>query len=166
MEAGLSLGSNQGNRLGRLRQAVRRLSAFPGARILARSRVYETEPVDVPAAYRGLSFLNAVVILEWPGSARELLGETQAIEVLAGRRRGERHGPRPLDIDIVYMGAEQVNEPDLTVPHPRARERRFVLEPLAEVRPALVLPGAGLTVREALAALPAGGVVRVCEDVL
>ncbi len=165
MEAGLSLGSNLGNRVEHLRQAVRHLAALPGVRILAKSRVYETEPVEVPDAYRGLSFLNAVVILRWSGSARDLLRETKSIEAEAGRTRGERNAPRPLDIDIIYAGSEVVDEPDLTVPHPRARERRFVLEPLADVRPALVLPGGDTTVREALAALPPGG-ARACEDEL
>lgn len=164
MEAGLSLGSNLGDRLAHLRQAVSRLAALPGARILARSRVYETEPVEVPAAYRGLAFLNAVVILEWPGTVRELLAATKEIERAEGRERGERNGPRTLDLDILYAGGLRVEEPDLLVPHPRWAERRFVVEPLAEVRPDLALPGGRLTAREALAALPAGGVRVFAES--
>ncbi len=158
MEAGLSLGSNLGDRLEQLRQAVSRLAALPGVRIVARSSVYETEPVEVPAAYRGLAFLNAVVIVEWPGTVRELLAAAKAIERAAGRVRGERNGPRTLDVDILYAGTARLEEPDLIVPHPRWAERRFVVEPLAEVRPDLALPGGRLTAREALAALPAGGV--------
>jgi 2-amino-4-hydroxy-6-hydroxymethyldihydropteridine diphosphokinase len=165
MEAGLSLGSNRGNRPGHLRQAVRRLTALPGLRVLARSRVYETDPVDVPEAFRNLAFLNAVVIVEWAGSVRELLVVTQGIEKAAGRRPGVRNGPRPLDIDILYAGAGMANEPDLVVPHPRWKDRRFVVEPLADVRPDLKPPGSRRTVREVLAALPPGG-VRVWNGLL
>jgi 2-amino-4-hydroxy-6-hydroxymethyldihydropteridine diphosphokinase len=164
MEAGLSLGSNLGDRLEQLRRAVSRLAALPGVRILARSRVYETEPVEVPAAYRGLVFLNAVVIAEWPGTPRELLAAAKELERLAGRERGERNGPRTLDLDILYAGGTRLDEPDLVVPHPRWAERRFVVEPLADVRPDLVLPGGRLTAREALAALPAGGVRVFAES--
>ena len=157
MEAGLSLGSNRGNRLGHLRQAVRRLAAVPGLRVLAQSRVYETEPIDVPEAFQKLAFLNAVVIVEWPGPVRGLLAAAKRIEKAAGRRPGARNGPRPLDIDIVYAGSRKVNEPDLVVPHPQWKKRRFVLEPLAELRPDLVMPGSRRTVREVLAIPPRGG---------
>jgi 2-amino-4-hydroxy-6-hydroxymethyldihydropteridine diphosphokinase len=165
MEAGLSLGSNQGNRLGHLRQAVRRLALLPGLRILAKSRIYETDPVDVPEAFRNLAFLNAVVIVEWPGPVRDLLAATKGLERAAGRKPGVRNAPRPLDIDILYAGRRTVDEADLRVPHPRWMERRFVLEPLAELRPHLALPGCRQTVREALAALPPGG-VRIVDGIL
>ncbi len=158
MESGLSLGSNRGNRMGHLRQAVRRLAALPGLQVLAKSRVYDTEPVDVPEDFRNRTFLNAVVIVEWPGSVRDLLAATRGIEKAAGRKPGVRNGPRPLDIDILYAGSCTVNEPDLVVPHPRWSVRRFVLEPLAGVRPDLAPPGSRRTVREALAALPLDGV--------
>ena len=163
MEAALSLGSNRGNRLGHLRRAVRRLAALPGARVVARSRVYETEPVDVPDAYRSLAFLNAVVIVEWSGTARGLLAAAKAFERAAGRRPGERNAPRPLDIDILYAGDATESRAELTVPHPRWDERRFVLEPLAELRPDAKPPGSRRTVAQALAALPPGGVRRLRE---
>jgi 2-amino-4-hydroxy-6-hydroxymethyldihydropteridine diphosphokinase len=164
MEAGLSLGSNQGDRVAHLRGAARRLAARPGVRVLGKSRFYETEPVDVPEAFRELLFVNAVIVVEWPGTAHELWAATKELEAAAGRERGVRNGPRPLDVDIVYAGAEVVDEPRLTVPHPRWRERRFVAEPLAELRPELVLPGSPLRVREVLAALPPGGVRVIPES--
>jgi 2-amino-4-hydroxy-6-hydroxymethyldihydropteridine diphosphokinase len=158
VEAGLSMGSNRGDRLGHLRQAVKRLARLPGVRILARSALYETEPVDVPPGFEHLMFLNAVVIVEWPGAVRDLLRAAKALEKAAGRKPAVRNGPRPLDVDILYFGREIVAEPDLAVPHPRALERRFVLEPLAELRPGLVLPGCRTSVSGALKALPAEGV--------
>lgn len=154
-----------GDRLARLREAVRQLAALPGVRILGKSRIYETEPLEVPEAYRGLAFLNAVVIVEWPGTARGLLDAAHAIEAAAGRVRTGRNEPRPLDVDIVYAGSGATAEPGLTVPHPRWMERRFVLEPLAELRPDLAPPGSRRTVREALAALPPQG-ARLCEESL
>ena len=157
METGVSLGSNLGDRLAHLRRGAAGLAALPGARLLARSRVYETDPMDVPAAYRALPFLNAVVVLDWAGSAHDLLRAAKALEAAEGRRRGERNGPRPLDLDLIYADGLRMDEDGLTLPHPRTLERRFVLEPLADVRPELVLPGAGKTVCQALAALPPGG---------
>jgi 2-amino-4-hydroxy-6-hydroxymethyldihydropteridine diphosphokinase len=158
MEAGLSLGSNQGDRAEHLRNAVRRLAGLPGVRVLGKSRFYETDPVDVPEAFRELLFLNAVVVVEWPGTVRELWAATKALESAAGRVRGVPNGPRTLDVDILYAGAEVIREPRLTVPHPRWRERRFVTEPLAELRPELILPDGPDRVRDVLAALPTGGV--------
>ena len=164
MEAGLSLGSNQGDRVDHLRGAVRRLAAWPGVRVLGTSRFYETEPVDVPEAFRELLFVNAVIVVEWPGTVHELWAATKELEAAAGRERGVRNGPRTLDVDILYAGAEVIDEPRLTVPHPRWRERRFVVEPLAELRPELMVPGSPLRVREVLAALPPGGVRVIPES--
>lgn len=164
MEAGLSLGSNRGDRAGFLREAVRGLAAWPGTRVLARSRFYETEPVDVPEPYRDLRFLNAVVVIAWPGSLRELWAVTKGLEAAAGRTRGVRNGPRTLDVDILYFGDETSDDPELRVPHPRWSERRFVVEPLADVRPDLVLPGAPGPVRTVLADLPPQGVRAVAES--
>jgi 2-amino-4-hydroxy-6-hydroxymethyldihydropteridine diphosphokinase len=164
MEAGLSLGSNQGDRVAHLRGAARRLAARPGVRVLGKSRFYETEPVDVPEAFRELLFVNAVIVVEWPGTVHELWAATKELEAAAGRERGVRNGPRTLDVDILYAGAEVIDEPRLTVPHPRWRERRFVVEPLAELRPELMVPGSPLRVREVLAALPPGGVRVIPES--
>jgi 2-amino-4-hydroxy-6-hydroxymethyldihydropteridine diphosphokinase len=164
MEAGLSLGSNQGDRAAHLRAAVRRLAALPGVRVLGKSRFYETEPVEVPAAFRGLLFLNAVLVIEWPGTLHALWAATKAVEDEAGRVRTVRNGPRTLDVDILYADGVAINEPALTVPHPRWSERRFVVEPLAELRPDLVPPGSAVSVRQALEQLPAGGVKVAAES--
>lgn len=85
----------------------------------------------------------------------DLLALAKALEHAAGRRRGERFGPRTLDVDLLLWGDRQVETPELTVPHPRMRERRFVLEPLAEIAPDLPVPPDGVPVRELLALLPA-----------
>jgi 2-amino-4-hydroxy-6-hydroxymethyldihydropteridine diphosphokinase len=114
--------------------------------------------VNVPEPYEAMRFLNAVVLVDWSGSVRSLLQAAKALEKAAGRKPTVRNGPRPLDVDILYFGREIVAEPDLAVPHPRALERRFVLEPLAELRPDLVLPGCRTSVADALKALPAEGV--------
>jgi len=161
MEAGISLGANEGKRLIQMRRAADEMGGLPGVRILERSSVYETLPVDVPTRYQALKFLNAVLILDWPKGPEELLEVCQALERAAGRvRTGERNAPRPLDLDIVYLDGLVLSGERLTLPHPRWAERRFVVEPLADVRPDLVLPGQRRTVREILASLPVGGVVR------
>jgi 2-amino-4-hydroxy-6-hydroxymethyldihydropteridine diphosphokinase len=155
MELALSLGSNLGDRLGHLREAVRRLRALPGVRVVAVSPVYETEPVGVKPEFAGLAFLNAVVIVETGREAEAISAEVHAIEDALGRRRGEdRYAPRPMDMDLLYAGELRRDDPALTLPHPRWAERRFVLQPLADLRPDLRLPGSPRTVRETLASLP------------
>lgn len=139
--AAIALGSNMGDRLSHLRFAVERLGGL--GTILSVSSLYETAPVGGPD--QG-PYLNAVVVLDTALTPAELLEGTQAIEADAGRVRVERWGPRTLDLDIVTI-ADASGEPihleavDLEVPHPRARERRFVLEPLAEVWPDAPLDG-------------------------
>lgn len=126
----LSLGSNLGDRAGFLAQACASLAALPGTTVVAVSRVYETAPqggVEQPA------FLNQVVCLETQLAPDVLLAAAQRLEAAAGRVRGVRFGPRTLDIDILLYEAVESADPDLTLPHPRLRERAFVLVPLAEL---------------------------------
>jgi 2-amino-4-hydroxy-6-hydroxymethyldihydropteridine diphosphokinase len=130
----LGLGSNVGDRLAHLQNAVDGLAAAPGVTVAAVSPVYETEPVGGPS--QG-DYLNAVVALHTDRTARELLELARRLEVEAGRERRERWGPRTLDVDVLIVGHELVDEPDLVVPHPRLFERHFVLAPLADLEPAL-----------------------------
>ena len=143
MRAFLGLGSNLGDRLDLLRQAV---AGLPD--VTAVSPVYETEPVGGPEGQG--PYLNLVVELDTERSPRQLLELAWRLEARAGRVRGPRHGPRTLDVDVLLVDDLQVSEPDLEVPHPRLWERRFVLAPLADLAPELVPPdalaGAGGTV--------------------
>ena len=130
----LGLGSNLGERRRTLKEAV---DSLP--RVTAVSGVYETDPMGGPAGQR--KYLNLVVAIESEATPRQLLGMCHRLESAAGRVRGERWGPRQLDIDILYIDGEQVDEPDLQVPHPRMWERKFVLAPLADVAPELLYEG-------------------------
>lgn len=133
----LGLGSNLEDRLENLRRAVRLLHAG-GARVLRSSRVYETEPVGGPP--QG-DFLNAVVEVETALSPAELLAACLAVEQEMGRVRGERWGPRVIDVDVLTYGDREISEPGLQVPHPRMHERAFVLVPLLELDADPPLPG-------------------------
>lgn len=139
----LGLGSNLGDRLGHLRGALEALGAV--GRVEATSSVYESPP----AGYRDQpDFLNFVAIL-WTGmSPRHLMDFAEGVEDEAGRRRPFRNAPRTLDIDIILYGSRVVREPGLTVPHPRWRERPFVLVPLREVAAGWRDPVSGRTVAE------------------
>jgi 2-amino-4-hydroxy-6-hydroxymethyldihydropteridine diphosphokinase len=154
-EAGVSLGGNLGDRLARLREARAALDACPGLKVVARSPLYETEPVGVRSEHRHLPFLNAVLILDCRISPDRLSAVAHDIETRLGRVRGEdRYAPRPIDIDILYIANRRLARPELTVPHPAWASRRFVVQPLADVRPALVLPGQARTCAEVLSSLP------------
>ncbi|MEJ5256288.1 MAG: 2-amino-4-hydroxy-6-hydroxymethyldihydropteridine diphosphokinase [Acidimicrobiales bacterium] len=133
MRVFLGLGSNVGDRWAHLREAVHSLEGLGLVRV---SGVYETEPVGGPAGQD--PYLNLIVELDTDASARELLGVCHRLEAAAGRVRQERWGPRTLDVDILWMEAGSVDEPDLQIPHPRMYERRFVMAPLAELAPELV----------------------------
>lgn len=126
----LGLGSNLGDRLAHLQSAVDGLAATEGVTVVAASAVYETSPVGGPAQP---DYLNAVVAVDTDRSPRFLLDVAQRLEAAAERVRAERWGPRTLDVDVLLVGEEEVHEPDLEVPHPRLRERAFVLVPLADV---------------------------------
>jgi 2-amino-4-hydroxy-6-hydroxymethyldihydropteridine diphosphokinase len=133
----LGLGSNLGNRLTNLQAAVDALQTEPGLRVTASSRVWETVPVGGPPQP---DYLNAVIRAETDLSARDLLDVARRVEQRMGRVRKERWGARLLDVDILLYDEEQIDEPELVVPHPRMAERAFVLLPLLEVDPDPVLP--------------------------
>jgi 2-amino-4-hydroxy-6-hydroxymethyldihydropteridine diphosphokinase len=152
MTAYLSLGSNLGDREAHLREAIHRLNGL--GRVLTVSSVYETEPVEV--AEEQPWFLNCAVALETDLGPEELLEAILSLEQAMGRRRTGPKAPRTIDIDIVFYSDLVLNLPDLTVPHPALHQRRFVLEPLAEIAPALLHPVFKRSVEDILAALPAG----------
>jgi 2-amino-4-hydroxy-6-hydroxymethyldihydropteridine diphosphokinase len=151
----LSLGSNVGDRRARLLEALGRLSVL--APIAAVSSFYETEPVEVTDQPW---FLNAVIAIETEQSPEQLIASVLQIEEAMGRKRVQKKGPRSIDIDILLFGDEVVNSPDVTIPHPAMHERRFVLEPLAEIAPDLRHPVLNKTTRELLDLLPTGQAVR------
>ncbi|GHF07087.1 2-amino-4-hydroxy-6-hydroxymethyldihydropteridine diphosphokinase [Streptomyces griseoluteus] len=138
----LSLGSNLGNRLETLQGAVDALEDTPGVRVKAVSPVYETEPWGVEPGSQP-SYLNAVVVLKTTLPPSSLLERAQAVEEAFHRVRDEQWGPRTLDVDIVSYADVTSADPRLTLPHPRAHERAFVLAPWHDVDPAAELPGQG-----------------------
>ena len=155
MELGLSLGSNIGSRLDHLKEARRRILATSGMKLVAQSPVYETEPVGVKPEYQRLEFLNAVLIIDSPCAAHECYNQLRGIEEDMGRHRGsDRYSPRSIDIDMIYIDNLSIESGGLVIPHPRWLERRFVVQPLADIRPDLILPGTDKTVAQILAALP------------
>jgi 2-amino-4-hydroxy-6-hydroxymethyldihydropteridine diphosphokinase len=155
METIISMGSNLGDRLAALTMARRRIAEWPDVHIAAQSPVYETEPVGVQAQFTHLPFLNAVLVLEGPWDGHEWYQHLHALETKLGRRRGlDRYAPRTIDLDIVCVGGSRIESGGLVIPHPHWKERRFVVQPLADIRPDLVIPGDPRTVRQVLEALP------------
>lgn len=153
-QAAIALGSNLGDRQGNLRAAVDRLrTLLTGLRL---SHFIETAP-EPPAPPGQPPYLNAALCGTCHRGARELLQFLLATEQAAGRQRPFAAAPRTLDLDLILFGDAIIDEPGLQVPHPRFRERRFVLEPLASIAPDLVDPVTGLTVRRLLEQLPAAG---------
>lgn len=136
----IGIGSNLGDRETHLRGALELLSAEEGIKIVAVSVLRETEPVG--PVEQG-PFLNGAVHVDTELRPQELLERLLDIEERLGRVRRERFGPRTIDLDLLVYGDEVLDEPGLTLPHPRLHERRFALEPLAELAPGLVLPGRG-----------------------
>jgi 2-amino-4-hydroxy-6-hydroxymethyldihydropteridine diphosphokinase len=157
----VGLGSNLGDRRAHLEFAIARLTRYLSA--LRVSSVHETDPVGVPGDQP--RFLNAVAVGETTLEARPLLDALLAIEKQAGRERPYAGAARTLDLDLILLGDRIIDEPDLTVPHPRFRERRFVLEPLAEVTPGLRDPVTGRTIAELLGKLPEQKTERTEETV-
>ncbi len=137
----VGLGANLGDREGALRAALAGLDAHEGIEVAAVSTFRETDPVDYLDQPR---FLNAAAALETTLAPRELLDALLEVERSLGRtREGPRFGPRTIDLDLLLYGDESFDEPGLTVPHPRLHGRAFVLEPLAELDPDLIVPGHG-----------------------
>jgi len=136
----VGIGSNLGDRETHLRTALEALAAEEGIDAVEVSRLRETEPIG--PVEQG-PFLNGAVKVTTELPPRELLARLLNIEERLGRVRGERFGPRTIDLDLLVYGDAIVDEPGLTLPHPRLHERRFALEPLAELAPALVVPGRG-----------------------
>ena len=144
LPAVLALGSNLGDREATIREAVLEIDALPGVKVLKASGLVETpalkpDGVDLDAP----AYLNAVISVRSALGPAELLHELQGIERGLGRVRGVRWGDRTLDIDIVAFAGLAIDEPDLTVPHPRAHERAFVLAPWLQIEPDAALPGHG-----------------------
>jgi 2-amino-4-hydroxy-6-hydroxymethyldihydropteridine diphosphokinase len=136
----IGIGSNLGDREQNLARAIELLSAEDGIDVVAVSEIRETDPVG-PVAQG--PFLNGAVRIETDLGPRELLERLLAVEQRLGRVRRERFGPRTIDLDLLLYGDEAVDEPGLTVPHPRLHERRFALEPLSDLAPGLEIPGNG-----------------------
>lgn len=137
-EACLGLGANLGDREANLCNALAALNATPGVRILAASRVFRTAP------WGGIAqpdFLNLCLRIETPLAPLDLLAACKAVEQVIGRQARERWGPREIDVDILMMDGAEMVTPELTLPHPRLTERRFVLEPLANIAPDWVVGG-------------------------
>ena len=164
MRIGIALGSNLGDRLENLRAARKAVVHLAGDRSLMQSAVYETEAVGCePGAGK---FLNAVIEIEYDGDPTELLEELIRVEELLGRQRDHAlNVSRKIDIDILYADELNVKNEQLDLPHPRLHLRKFVLQPLADIRPDLVLPNQILTVRELLAQLKdSATVTRFAEE--
>ena len=151
----LSLGSNVGNREGHLRDAISRLEST--GHVISVSSFYETEPVEFTEQSW---FVNCAVALETTKTPEQLMASLLRVEEEMGRQQTAKKGPRIIDIDILLFGNRVVDSIALTIPHPTMHERRFVLEPLAEIAPEAAHPLLNRTIRELRDNLPAGQVVR------
>ena len=151
----LSLGSNLGDRAANLRTAIAQLGSL--GKPVAVSSFYETEPMELAAQPW---FLNCAVKLDTEKMPRQLIAGILALEQGMGRQRKQKKGPRIIDIDILLFGSSIIEIPSLTVPHPKLHERRFVLEPLAEIAPDARHPVFKHTMRELRDALPPGHTVK------
>ncbi len=158
----IAMGSNLGDRMDYLQGGLDGLFDTPRISFLAVSPVYETTPVGGPEQP---DYLNAVVIAQTFMPARAVLERCLSLEDAYGRVRDERWGPRTLDLDLIIYGDEVSNSPGLTLPHPRAHERAFVLAPWLDADPQAQLPGCG-PVADLLAALGTAGIARVEGAVL
>ena len=165
MRTAVALGSNLGDRLDNLRAARQQICDLTDIQppVLS-SAIYETNPVDCePGAPK---FLNAVVEFGYDGDPLQLLKKLRSVEGVLGRPREHvRNVSRKIDIDLLYIGDTRINDRELELPHPRMYLRKFVLQPLADIRPELILPQQAKTVRELLAQLnDSCNVVRLTDD--
>ena len=159
MRAGIALGSNVGDRLAHLRRARGELEKIGGP--ARASCVYETEPIGAGEE----AFLNAVLEVEFDGQPLALLETLQTIEAHLGRpSKRPRNAPRTIDLDVLYAGNLVLCNDEIVIPHPRLHQRRFVLQPLADIRPGLVLPGQEKSVAELLASLRDSARVEVFAE--
>jgi 2-amino-4-hydroxy-6-hydroxymethyldihydropteridine diphosphokinase len=164
MRAGIALGSNLGDRLANLRHARELVLAAPGVSgPVIDSRVYETEPVQ--SGPDAGAYLNAVIEVEYEGQPITLLDILQRIEAELGRpSKRPRNAPRTIDLDILYAGNLVLSNEEVVIPHPRLHQRRFVLTPLADIRPELTLPGQQQTVAALMAGLNDPSAVELFTD--
>ncbi|MGH3472612.1 MAG: 2-amino-4-hydroxy-6-hydroxymethyldihydropteridine diphosphokinase [Nocardioidaceae bacterium] len=155
----LSLGSNLGDRLANLQGALNALADTPEVSVVTVSSVYETEPVDAPAD--SPSFLNVILVADSTLAVATLLDRAQAVEIAFGRDHADEevNGPRTLDVDLIVVGDRLSDTEDLTLPHPRAHERAFVLVPWHEIDAQASIPGRG-KIADLLADIDTSGVVR------
>ena len=154
--AWVGLGANLGDAEAALDAAFAALATLPRTRLLARSSRYRSAPIDAG----GPDYLNSVAQVETELTADELLAHLHAIEARQGRERPFQNAPRTLDLDLLLYADERIATPSLTVPHPRLHQRAFVLLPLAELAPELVVPGLG-TVRGLLAGVAGQAIERL-----
>lgn len=155
----MALGANLGDPVAQLLRAVEEMARLPGTRLLTRSSLYRSRPVGGPEQP---DYVNAVAWLATTLPARELLQHCLAIEARHGRKRTSKNAPRTLDLDLLLYDGLVMHEPGLTLPHPRMHERGFVLQPLAEIAPDVIIPGRG-DVRRLLAAADVSDLVRLSE---
>jgi 2-amino-4-hydroxy-6-hydroxymethyldihydropteridine diphosphokinase len=140
IRAYVALGSNLGNPVATVEDAIAAMAALRGSLLRAMSSLYRTAPVGLK---HQPDFINAVVALDTRLGPRELLDELFAVEAGFGRQRSVKNAPRTLDLDLLLHGDTVQDDPDVTLPHPRMHERAFVLAPLAEIAPNLIIPGRG-----------------------
>lgn len=159
VDAFVALGANLGDPVAQILRALSELCRLPASRLLASSSLYRSRPVGGPAQP---DYVNAVARLTTLLPPRELLRHCLAIEAHHGRRRDGRNTPRTLDLDLLLYDGLIMHEPGLTLPHPRMHERGFVLQPLAEIAPDVIIPGRG-AVHRLLAAADVSDLVRLSE---
>lgn len=160
MVAFIAIGSNIGDRIGNVRKAASLVADGVNASLLAMSSLYETEPWGIKEQP---AFVNAVMKVATVLSPMELLSHTRAIETQMGRQRELRYGPRTIDLDIIFYGGLVMDENGLTIPHPRAAGRAFVMVPLAEIAPDFVHPVLKRSALDIAEGLERSGVVKL-ED--
>jgi 2-amino-4-hydroxy-6-hydroxymethyldihydropteridine diphosphokinase len=139
MIAFIGIGANLGDARANVVDALARLDALPGCRLVSSSSLWRTAPIDSS----GNDYINAVALVDTSLDAQALLAGLQAIETAHGRERPYRNAPRTLDLDLLLYGDQVIDTPALTVPHPRMHERAFVLAPLLEIAPDTLIPGRG-----------------------